>query len=170
MLAVSPSKVPQLQGIVEEPSACSSPYNCTQQIIPLLISATHKRTEYRLLLLLQDVVQKPFARLTYTDAVELLLKAKVKFEFPVKWGSDLQSEHERYLTEKECDGTPLFVTDYPKDIKVPSLSCLSCCLVVLYMYADYMRPLQHAQYHGLLCAFWPHDAFPELHCCHNLGR
>lgn len=68
--------------------------------------------------LLQDIVQKPFARLTYTDAVELLLKAKVKFEFPVKWGSDLQSEHERYLTEQEFDGTPLFVTDYPKDIKV----------------------------------------------------
>ncbi|KAL3140446.1 hypothetical protein ABBQ38_004705 [Trebouxia sp. C0009 RCD-2024] len=66
---------------------------------------------------LQDVVHKPFARLTYTDAVELLLKAKVKFEFPVQWGSDLQSEHERYLTEKEFDGTPLFVTDYPKDIK-----------------------------------------------------
>lgn len=50
--------------------------------------------------------------------MELLLKAKVKFEFPVKWGSDLQSEHERYLTEKEFGGTPLFVTDYPKDIKV----------------------------------------------------
>lgn len=71
--------------------------------------------------MLQDIVQKPFARLTYTDAVELLLKAKVKFEFPVEWGSDLQSEHERYLTEKEFDGTPLFVTNYPKDIKVQDL-------------------------------------------------
>lgn len=70
------------------------------------------------ILVLQDIVQKPFARLSYSDAVELLLKAKVKFEFPVKWGSDLQSEHERYLTEKEFNGTPLFVTDYPKDIKV----------------------------------------------------
>ena len=81
--------------------------------------------------LLQDIVQKPFARLTYTDAVELLLKAKVRFEFPVKWGSDLQSEHERYLTEKEFDGTPLFVTDYPKDIKVLHLlnAILSSVLV-----------------------------------------
>lgn len=66
---------------------------------------------------MQDIVSKPFARLSYTDAVELLLKAKVKFEYPVRWGSDLQSEHERYLTEQEFDGTPLFVTDYPKDIK-----------------------------------------------------
>ncbi len=66
----------------------------------------------------QDIVAKPFARLSYTDAIELLLKAEVKFEFPVKWGSDLQSEHERYLTEQEFSGTPLFVTNYPKDIKV----------------------------------------------------
>ena len=53
--------------------------------------------------------------------MELLLRAKVKFEFPVQWGSDLQSEHERYLTEKEFGGTPVFVTDYPKDIKVPNI-------------------------------------------------
>ena len=63
-------------------------------------------------------MSKPFARLSYTDAVELLQKAKTKFEFPVHWGADLQSEHERYLTEKEFGGTPLFVTDYPKGIKV----------------------------------------------------
>lgn len=75
-------------------------------------------TTHLMLLLLQDIVSKPFARLSYTDAVELLLKAKVKFEYPVRWGSDLQSEHERYLTEQEFNGTPLFVTDYPKDIKV----------------------------------------------------
>lgn len=66
---------------------------------------------------LQDIVTKPFARLSYTDAVELLQKAKKRFEFPVKWGSDLQSEHERYLTETEFSGTPLFITNYPKDIK-----------------------------------------------------
>ncbi|KAL0056311.1 hypothetical protein WJX82_009901 [Trebouxia sp. C0006] len=66
---------------------------------------------------LQDIVAKPFARLSYTDAVELLQKAKKRFTFPVKWGSDLQSEHERYLTETEFNGTPLFITDYPKDIK-----------------------------------------------------
>jgi len=67
---------------------------------------------------LQEIVAKPFARLSYTDAVELLQKAKKRFTFPVKWGSDLQSEHERYLTETEFKGTPLFITDYPKDIKV----------------------------------------------------
>lgn len=94
-----------------------------------VVSADHRTTYSGSLcnsvaaVLLQDIVQKPFARLTYTDAVELLLKAKVKFEFPVKWGSDLQSEHERYLTEQEFDGTPLFVTDYPKDIKVMGNFC-----------------------------------------------
>ena len=74
--------------------------------------------DFLLLLVLQDIVSKPFARVSYTDAVALLQKAKAKFEFPVHWGADLQSEHERYLTEKEFEGTPLFVTDYPKDIKV----------------------------------------------------
>ena len=71
-------------------------------------------------------MRKPFARLSYTDAIQLLQKAKAKFQYSVQWGADLQSEHERYLTEKEFDGTPLFVTDYPKDIKVRSgLLCLS---------------------------------------------
>lgn len=65
---------------------------------------------------LQKVSKTPFARMTYTDAIDELLKAKVKFEFPVEWGNDLASEHERYLCEKVVDG-PLFVTDYPKDIK-----------------------------------------------------
>lgn len=68
--------------------------------------------------MLQAIVQKPFQVITYTEAIDLLLKATKKFEFPVKWGSDLQSEHERYLTEQEFSGTPLFVTDYPKGIKV----------------------------------------------------
>ena len=71
---------------------------------------------------LQDIVDKPFARLDYTDAIELLQKAKVKFEYPVKWGADLQSEHERYLSEKEFGNTPLFVTNYPKDIKVNAIT------------------------------------------------
>jgi len=78
---------------------------------------------------LQDIVAKPFARLSYTDAVELLQKAKKRFTFPVKWGSDLQSEHERYLTETEFKGTPLFITDYPKDIKVIH-DCLTQPVVV----------------------------------------
>ncbi|XP_041994018.1 asparagine--tRNA ligase, chloroplastic/mitochondrial-like isoform X3 [Salvia splendens] len=66
---------------------------------------------------LSDVVEKKVVQLTYTDAVELLLKAKKKFEFPVTWGCDLQSEHERYITEQGFGGCPVIVRDYPKDIK-----------------------------------------------------
>ncbi|MQM05813.1 hypothetical protein Taro_038628 [Colocasia esculenta] len=55
---------------------------------------------------LTDVAEKDFVQLTYSDAVELLLKAKKKFEFPVKWGCDLQSEHERYITEDAFAGRP----------------------------------------------------------------
>ncbi|HED24277.1 MAG TPA: asparagine--tRNA ligase, partial [Firmicutes bacterium] len=57
-----------------------------------------------------------FARITYSEAIELLGKAKQKFAYPVSWGSDLQTEHERYLTEKAL-GRPVFVCDYPKGIK-----------------------------------------------------
>ncbi|KAE9457983.1 hypothetical protein C3L33_10115, partial [Rhododendron williamsianum] len=66
---------------------------------------------------LSDVVEKNFVQLTYTDAVELLLRADKKFEFPVKWGCDLQSEHERYITEEVFGGCPVIVRDYPKEIK-----------------------------------------------------
>ncbi|PON40656.1 Asparagine-tRNA ligase [Parasponia andersonii] len=55
---------------------------------------------------LSDVAQKEFVQLTYTNAIELLLRAKKKFEFPVKWGCDLQSEHERYITEEAFSGCP----------------------------------------------------------------
>lgn len=66
---------------------------------------------------LTDVVEKEFVQLTYSDAVDILLKANKKFEFPVKWGSDLQSEHERYITEEIFAGRPVIIRDYPKDIK-----------------------------------------------------
>ncbi|KAL9246832.1 hypothetical protein vseg_020323 [Gypsophila vaccaria] len=66
---------------------------------------------------LNDVADKDFVQLTYTDAVDLLLKAKKNFEFPVKWGCDLQSEHERYITEEAFGGCPVIIRDYPKDIK-----------------------------------------------------
>ncbi|KAL5551174.1 hypothetical protein UlMin_001350 [Ulmus minor] len=66
---------------------------------------------------LSDVAEKDFVQLTYTDAVELLLRAKKKFEFPVKWGCDLQSEHERYITEQAFSGCPVIIRDYPKEIK-----------------------------------------------------
>ena len=65
---------------------------------------------------LQTIVDSSFERLTYTEAVDLLQRAGESFEFPVQWGVDLQSEHERYLTEKKI-GKPIIVTDYPKEIK-----------------------------------------------------
>ncbi|XP_022154023.1 asparagine--tRNA ligase, chloroplastic/mitochondrial [Momordica charantia] len=66
---------------------------------------------------LNNLVEKDFVQLTYTDAIELLLRANKKFEFPVKWGSDLQSEHERYITEEAFGGCPVIIRDYPKEIK-----------------------------------------------------
>ena len=65
---------------------------------------------------LTALVNADFARVTYTEAVELLKKSGKKFDYPVEWGIDLQTEHERYLTE-EIYKKPVFVTDYPKDIK-----------------------------------------------------
>ena len=62
------------------------------------------------------VANSKFAFITYTEAIKELEKAKQKFEYPVSWGIDLQTEHERYLTEKVFKG-PVFVTDYPKEIK-----------------------------------------------------
>ena len=65
---------------------------------------------------LEQFIQHDVERMTYTDAVNALQQAKKRFDFPVTWGTDLQSEHERYLVE-ELVGKPLVVTDYPKDIK-----------------------------------------------------
>lgn len=65
---------------------------------------------------LQQVSTQNFTRMTYTEAVDLLLASGRKFEFPVTWGADLQSEHERFLSEEHVKG-PVVVTDYPKDIK-----------------------------------------------------
>ncbi len=65
---------------------------------------------------LEDIVNSSFEVITYTQAVDLLKKSGESFEFPVEWGSDLQSEHERYLTEKKFM-RPVVVTDYPKEIK-----------------------------------------------------
>lgn len=65
---------------------------------------------------LEHVANSDFARVTYTEAVELLEKNNDKFEYKVEWGCDLQTEHERYLTE-QIFKKPVFVTDYPKEIK-----------------------------------------------------
>ena len=65
---------------------------------------------------LQNVIESTFLRLDYTEAVEILKASGRTFEFPVEWGRDLQSEHERYLTEEHAGG-PVVVVNYPKDIK-----------------------------------------------------
>ena len=65
---------------------------------------------------LKALVKADFVRITYTEAIEGLLASKQTFEYPISWGMDLQTEHERFLTE-EIYKCPVFVTDYPKDIK-----------------------------------------------------
>jgi len=65
---------------------------------------------------LSSVVKTEFVRLSYTDGVDILVKSGQNFEYPVSWGIDLQSEHERYLVEKHFQ-KPVILTDYPKDIK-----------------------------------------------------
>jgi asparaginyl-tRNA synthetase len=62
------------------------------------------------------LVETPFERIEYTEAIKLLESSGKKFEFPVKWGVDLQTEHERYLTEQKI-GRPVVVMNYPKEIK-----------------------------------------------------
>lgn len=65
---------------------------------------------------LETLVESKFVRTTYTECIKILENAPKKFEFPVYWGCDLQTEHERYLTEEHFK-LPVFVTDYPKEIK-----------------------------------------------------
>lgn len=65
---------------------------------------------------LHNVLNSEFGRITYTDAIKELEKNNDNFEYPVSWGVDIQTEHERYLSEK-IFGRPVFVTDYPKEIK-----------------------------------------------------
>ena len=65
---------------------------------------------------LENVVNNDFQRITYTEAVDILQKSGAEFKYPVEWGCDLQTEHERYLTEQVFK-KPVFVTDYPKEIK-----------------------------------------------------
>jgi asparaginyl-tRNA synthetase len=75
-----------------------------------------ERIEKGLIAKLNGIVESEFARMDYTEAVRVLEQAKQKFEFPVKWGMDLQSEHERYLTEQYAK-KPVIVVNYPKEIK-----------------------------------------------------
>jgi asparaginyl-tRNA synthetase len=75
-----------------------------------------ERIEKGVIAKLQGIVDTPFVRMDYTEAITILEKSKQKFEYPVKWGMDLQSEHERYLAEKHVGG-PLILMNYPKEIK-----------------------------------------------------
>ena len=75
-----------------------------------------KRIDAEAVRRLRLLVDQPFERMTYTEAVRILAKAARKFDYPVAWGADLQSEHERYLTEVHV-GRPVIVTNYPKGIK-----------------------------------------------------
>jgi asparaginyl-tRNA synthetase len=66
--------------------------------------------------MIKNIIESDFGRVTYTEAIEILENSDHDFEFPVKWGIDLQSEHERYLTEKHFQ-KPIMVYNYPKEIK-----------------------------------------------------
>ncbi len=76
----------------------------------------NKRIDDTVLSTLEHVANSEFAHVTYTEAIDILEKANRSWEFPVFWGADMQSEHERYLTESVFR-KPVVVTDYPKDIK-----------------------------------------------------
>ena len=75
-----------------------------------------ERIEKGVIAKLQGIVEKQFVRMDYTEAIRVLEGAKQKFEYPVKWGTDLQSEHERYLAETHVGG-PVILVNYPKEIK-----------------------------------------------------
>ena len=75
-----------------------------------------ERIEKGVIAKLQGMVEREFVRMDYTDAIDILKKSGEKFVYPVEWGMDLQSEHERYLAEKHVNG-PLVLMNYPKDIK-----------------------------------------------------
>jgi asparaginyl-tRNA synthetase len=74
------------------------------------------RIEKGLIAKLQSIIERQFVRMDYTEAIKILENSKHKFEYPVKWGVDLQSEHERFLAEKHVGG-PVVLMNYPKEIK-----------------------------------------------------
>ena len=106
-----------LDGIIEiAEDFIKSIIRYTLEHCPTEMAFCDRFVEKGLLDKLNHVVNTKFARVTYTEAVEILQNCGKTFEFPVSWGADLQSEHERYLTDEHF-GCPVFVTDYPKDIK-----------------------------------------------------
>ena len=80
------------------------------------MSFFQKRIDKHCIERLEQVIQQPFEYMEYSDAITALEKAKKKFEFPITWGLDLQSEHERYLTD-ELIKKPIVLMNYPKEIK-----------------------------------------------------
>ena len=86
------------------------------EVCPEDMEFFNKRIDQTVLRTAENIISSDFNHITYTEAVKLLEKAKRKFEYPVSWGVDLQSEHERYLAE-ELFKTPVIVTDYPAEIK-----------------------------------------------------
>lgn len=82
----------------------------------------NERIEPTLLASLENIVSHEFIRLTYTEAVDILEKSGKSFEYPISWGKDLQSEHERYLTEEHFK-QPVILTDYPRAIKSFYMRC-----------------------------------------------
>ena len=75
-----------------------------------------QRIDKEVISTLERLASKEFVRMTYTDAINVLVQSGTSFEYPVAWGSDLQSEHERYLTESHCQ-SPVILYDYPRGIK-----------------------------------------------------
>lgn len=90
--------------------------NYILETCPAEIEFFNRFIDKTLLERLNSLVNSDFGRLTYTEAIRLLKESGKKFEYPVEWGCDLQTEHERYITEKVYK-KPVFVTDYPKEIK-----------------------------------------------------
>ena len=86
------------------------------QECPAEIEFFNKFVDTTLVSRLTNLIENDFGHVTYTEAIEILEKSGKKFDYPVKWGIDLQTEHERYITE-EVFGKPVFVTDYPAEIK-----------------------------------------------------
>ena len=82
----------------------------------------NERIEPTLLASLQNIVDHDFIRLTYTEAISILEKSGHTFEYPISWGKDMQSEHERYLTEQHFK-QPVILTDYPREIKSFYMRC-----------------------------------------------
>ncbi len=90
--------------------------NYVLQEIPEEMEFFDKFIQNGLIERLRKLADSNFRRMTYTEAIEILEKSGKKFEYPVKWGIDLQTEHERYISE-EVVGGPVFLTNYPKEIK-----------------------------------------------------